>query len=440
MEPTIVEKCTPFTRSFGPELPTWFSLARIIDRVEALENLSRFWPTPDHPTRLTVTDDPEVGLMFREDHMEVGPNYFNQPGVIEKSLMGYWIGLKDSMTSQIATDFLWSILSSEKVKQHQQTVSAAWTQNLVSLRAYCGLGQNVLHHEEFCHVQRELGDGLIVGDGQSNELEAPVSWSIHSVVTDILKEVFLKLPLDRKSTFIERLVFLNHLEDDDNWSSLPSSKSIDEIDQKIWDHVQHITSTLGVEDAEVWNEMKPHLLARHPRKLKYFVLKNGLSWEIKNAIAKDPSIVAIEQGSNKYLYPSDVPLRISRANIFESFELESVTIVSCETPKPSQILEFDPHVRKVLYVRMCSGSEFNLADFMTSNPEHLVQQNTNIEFVEFNLAALRFAIKTKGTLQSSSKLIDWQKWLDWEGSSYDPSKSAYRPHAAIDGINWFRTN
>lgn len=435
-----VTTCTPFTRSFGPELPGWFRTARIIEKVESVETLDRYWPHPDRRLKLTINKSKDSGLVFRDDFVEIGSDYFDKVGLLEKALMGYWIGLKDSMTAQIATDLLWTVHHSELPDLNSKNQTTLWTNQLVSLKAYCGLGLNVLHHEEFCQVQRELGEGLVVGSGEASAQEAPVLWSIHQIITGALAKVFVGLPLEQKASLLKKLVFLNHFDNDDSWPDISNLRSLAELDQKLWDHVNHITASLGLDSNVLWDSIKSQLITRSDRLLKYFVVRDGLSWDLKNIKPNAKSVVMLEQGVDKYLFPSDVPLRMSRASIFEALRLESVTVVGCETPRPSELLEFEPYVRKILFVKMCSGVEFRLSELLMNDQNAIVQANKDIEFVEFNLAAVRFAVKTKGTLQSSSRIIDWQKWLEWNGSIYDPERSAYRPRAAIDGINWFRTN
>jgi len=440
-EPLVLSGCSLFSRSFSPAPPEFIQKSMLLSRINKLDELSLLWPKPDHTVSLKVMADKRYPLAFRDDLIEVGRNDLFKLGQIEKALLGYWIGLKDPSTTQVASDLVWSILFDglDRVKDSKAAGPKVWTENLLTLKGYCGLGKNVLHHEEFCKIQRDLGEGLVVGDTVYDTDEEPVSWSLHGLVSNVLQTVFLKLSLEEKAAFLKKLIFLNHIEADSGFALIGRSSSLAELDQRLWDYVRHMTSSLGIHQEKLWAATKPLLLTENQKPIDYFIVAHNLSWKISDA-QNTQRIPIIEKSSAKYLYPSDVPVWMARAKIFQELNLASVTIVGCDTPSPSRLLEFEPYVRRVTFVKMCSGVEFELGQLVLKGSEEYVQADKNVEFVEFNLAPLRLALRTRGQLQSSGQLTDWQKWLHWKGSQFDTNKAAFRPRAALDAINYYRTN
>lgn len=435
----IIELCSLKSRSFSEPPPNWLRGQLTFDRIEWVETLASLWERPDHKIKLVISNDDDVYLSYRDESLQIGRSALEKPGVLERALISYWIGLRDTISSQIATDLIWSIMG--KSPSQVNFSFQSWTELLVSLKSYCGKSLNILQHEEFCQIQRNLGDGLVVGQKLNDEDQKAVHWALHIAATKYLRQAFDRMPLTRKKTFLEGLIFINRIEDETLWSKLDQMGSVEELDQVFWSYVLQITSSLGVEESELWEIAKPSMIQYSNYPVNYMVLNSGLSWSLPikptNPAAKTSEII-IEQVSDKYLFPSDVPLHFSRQSVFDNREIESVTIVDCVTPQPKKVLEFDPYVRRVLYVRICEDSKDHLKDLLSMGADRFVQKHKDIEYIEFNLSALRLAQRTKGNLQGSTKIEDWSHWLDWQKLDFDQEKSAFRPRAVIDAINSFR--
>ena len=422
-------KCNLKNRSLTEAPPEWVRDIRALERVEDIEFMAYFWAEPDTKLRLHLDDSLDSYVSFRDGVLQVSPAALSEPGVFEKALMTYWLGINDPVTAQSAVDFLWKTRQYEEMEQD----NSFWLKHLVSLRSYCGLKLNTLHHEDFCSIQRELGDGLVVTESDGGS----VHWSMHNVFSQIMSKVFKMLPLKDKQKFVHRLIFLNKIEEPYPWAHVSYMESLGELDLTFWNQVLHIFSSLDIDYNLLWAAAWEHLPSRSNQEFHYTVVDRDISWNLP--VGMNPRNSFVEHSSSKFLFPSDIPLRFSRNEIMSSMKVDGVSIVACETPTPKRLLEFQPYTNKVLFVRVCDDKPQQVAEILSMTPPKFIASNSEVEFIEFNLSALKLASDNKGSLQSHNEIQSWSKWLEWQDFVYDKERSAYRPRAVYDGIGWFRS-
>jgi hypothetical protein len=437
MDGVVVPQCTLWGRSFGPQgLPSTLRANRVLERVEWLENLRPLWAAPDQKIKLEVTSDPKSSVSITESSVQIPVTELSTGDFLDRALIGAWVGLNDPINNQAVTDFLWSILRKDLVLERRVHGETTWAHSLVTLPSYCHRGLDILAHREYCILQNQLRDGLIVDDPQI------VPWSFYRPLADVMASVFLRLSVGEKAEFLKKLVFLNSLEDGQSWVEVAHRRSLHEMDLEFWNHLEYVLAPLGLERDLLWSSAKNLMVTKSRQPLRYFLFSSGV--EVPSPGPTLPAYgrsarIVVEKGSSKFLYPSDVPLRFPRIELLENSTDVQITLVGCQAPSPTRLLEFETYARRVTFVHLCQPPAALVGELLEKGEERFLAMRKNVEFIEFNLASLRLATKTQGAPKSTAKLDDWRRWLEWKGVEFDKTKEVYRPKAAIDGVNSFRT-
>lgn len=427
LEESSISTCDFHTRSLADAPPKWIIDNKVLERIESIESLRYFFPESAHQVTLSLVDSESISIQFEGQAIKVGIRLLKVPGVLERALIANWIGITDPITGQAVADFAWeSLLGKDKSVRY----ATDWISSISNLGSYCQPGLNLLQHEEFCHAQREMGDGLVY-DGH----DEVVPWGMHIVIKQVLQSIFLRLPLEQKNSFLQKLYFLNRFEDSTYWSQVSNLPRIQDVDHSFINQIMNILDPLDLPISVIEPAIKDYLILTSTKKFNYVVLDSNLEFDLGDSNADSRYI--FENGSRKIFYPSEAGLRVSRANIFKFLKVSSVTFVGCETPSVEQLLEFDRYTKRVLFIKMCEESN-SLKSFLARGPQAFIDADSKVKFIEFNLSSLKLVIRNKGQISLSVGMPGWHDWLEWADVQFDKNKQAFRPRGVYDGIVYYR--
>jgi hypothetical protein len=230
---------------------------------------------------------------------------------------------------------------------------------------------------------------------------------------------------------------LNALDDKGGFAEMIQARDLKDLDRAFENQVHQVLAPLDLDREKVLAATKKYEVTDPRKQYDYIVIDNNIDWSYPDAA---PRPYVIESGAGKYMYPSDIPLYFSRQQFFDELNVRTVTIVSCRTPRPSRILQFDSPLRgvkKVLFLRVCNDPE-RVDKILAMGPQNYVNADKSSEFIEFNLAGLRVVKKQKGELQGALDVHSLGRWLEWQGMEFENLHATYRPLAAYDGVSRMR--
>lgn len=425
-----IQSCSLQQASFAEAPPDWFQKLDILNRIESVNYISSYWGQPREKMSLIIKSGLKPEIHFRDQVIILNQASLSQGAILEKSLLQYWLASGDFMSAEITANVVWSIHEGKK-EFHPKP----WLQDYSSLNRYCQRGLNILQHAEFCSIQNEMRDSLIEADSDIS----PTLWSLNKSISEILIQGFYNLPLKDKEKFLQNIVFMNGSEDFEQLleASLDANDFAD-LDSSFELIVHYMLAPLDIDVNYFQKPLLMHSSTFSKQKYDYIILADDVSPDFRSNYFNDSKNIVLEQGSEKSLYPSDTGLYISRSQFFNKMDIESVTLIGCQLPRPKRLLEFESYAEEVLFVKVCDDVG-QIQEMIEMGARKFVRLDHNIEFVEFNIAALKFAAQKRGELQSSAKLKSWQKWLQWQDYVFESDSKAYRPRAVYDAVGLFRS-
>lgn len=401
----------------------------LIKRVNQVEFVREHLGNPTKKISIYIEKGPNEVLQFREDSITVSEPVLKQVGRFEKVLLQYWLGSSDFMTAEVAAQVLWSIFTGE----HEKT-RGPWLQSFATLSGYCQRQLYTLQHAEFCDLQNQMRDTLI----EAEENPQPLLWSLHRVVSDVLIDGFNKLSLKEKRKFLRNIAFMNRFDDVTfGLEQALNAGDLTAMDDQLESIIRYAIAPIDISPRAFTNAFLQRRSTDRSEAFDYVLVAPEVGADLNATTLMADRNVVVESGAQKFLYPSDVGLNVSRSRIFEDFNVKTVTYVGCELPRPRRLLEFEGYAEKILFVKVCDDVG-QVKDLLATGTHELLKADKDLEFVEFNLAALKLATKRRGDLQSANQIRNWSQWLQWQDYVYDDSREAFRPRAVYDAVTFFR--
>jgi hypothetical protein len=424
-----IKKCDLRTRTLSKTPDSWIQQTTLISRINRLDALIYLLPEPMSRVQIMIAEEDPDQLTLSANLIQIGKNQIMRPTVLERALITYWFGHRDPLASQVIADFVWSYMRGETKKISR---AEPWLMSYSGLATYCSKRGNLMAHEEYCSLQRELGDGLV----SDYDDEAGVVWSLHPIYTKLLARIFLNSSVENQQKLIKRLVFINSFEDLGEFLSAKTYLGLEDLDLGFQKSVASAFAPLGLSQVEIDEAVEPFLM-RNARELPYLVFGDDIDGD--QAVSLPNSIV--ESGAAKRIYPSRLTSHISRQDIFKYLDVREVVFVGCYPPQVKHLLEFEDYTNKITFIRMCDAKGDDLKRILYFGTESFLRLHPKTEFIEFNLKALKVAQRIKGLpSEEFVDLSDLTNWIESQGSSFDSSKQAYRPHSAFAAVSWYRWN
>ncbi len=424
-----IQTCDLEEVSFSSPPPLRIQKNKILERVEALEFLSEYWGQPNFKISIVIEPGPKQKLHFREDHILISDPMLYKEGVLEKAIMQYWLGSADFMTAEIITSTIWNVYKDKRSFKKEN-----WLKDFSTLIRYCQRGLNILQHSEYCQIQNELQESLV----EAGTDPTPIIWSLSQTITEILTESFYNLSLSDKKKFLTNLVFLNSFEEAEAiLTGISGEESLQELDSRFETLLNYALAPVDVGFSAFRNPILSRLASG--KNYDFVIVNSDVDADLEGLYYNDNKNVILEVGGAKTLYPSDAKLYLSRNNFFKTQKIKSLSIVGCDIPRPRRLLEFEGKVDQILFVKVCEDAG-QIQAIIETGAKNYVQNDSDIEFVEFNLAALKVATRHRGDLHSSAEIRHWRNWLQWTDSVYEDTFQAYRPLSPIDAVTLFRSS
>jgi hypothetical protein len=424
----VISACDLRVRTLGETPAEWLLASRLIARVDAFETYRFLLPEVQKKLRIIIAESRPNDLLFGTDELTIGKNLLQESGVLEKAILVYWYNHSDPMAAHIISEFTWAYLSG-----HLGGVRALpepWLLSYADMSGYCLRGVPLYHHHEYCNLYKELGDGLVQEDLKG---EARV-WSLNQIYSKILVNLYKKSSVETQRLFLERLLFLNTFEELSEHYTQNEEPNLEVLDAAFMKVGLTAFMTLGLEESDIQDAIEPYLM-RNARKVPYLVMSD-VEMEIPKAM---PNALLESSKATKTFYPSGLEVHVSRHEIFNYLDISEVLFVGCEPPQVRALLDFEPYVRTITFVKVCDDSKEQLAELLNTGVKRYLQLKPNTSFIEFNLKALKVTKNLKG-LPSSVRADIYQlaDWLESQAEQFDEGKKAYRLQSAYAGINYYR--
>lgn len=429
----IIPTCSLLTRlTHNPKLPEVLQ-HNLISRIESLVDLVPYTDVTLAPTTVYILPGKEAALSIDNQVIKISLSNLDAPGVLERALLFSRLNNGRPIAAAATADFLWrEFIARTSISTHR-----SWRTYLSSIVSYCQSESKLLVHFDFCETQNEFIDSFIASDTPQ-----VIPWALSNFYSQYLSDLYKSLNLSEKAKLLNNLVFLD--EPDDLFiEKIGNSKSSLKNQELAFE--QLITSWIlpvDIEKTIVQKNLARYLL-RNQDAYNYIVVGRSsrdifpLEFTVEDDdVLSEPMI--IQYGGTRYFYPSDVPNKTARMDIFNATNIKNVIYVSCDLPEVESLLEFKPFTQKVTFVRQCESDDVDWNHVAAIGLNDFLKENSNTEFVEYNLSALALAQKMRGPLQNSDDFLAWQKWLNWEKSVPSEDPSVLRPLAAIDGVERYR--
>jgi hypothetical protein len=297
----------------------------------------------------------------------------------------------------------------------------------------------LLAHRAYCSAHNQYNDSFIT----DYEL-GPTPWSLVPYYVATLRDLYSQQNIQAKTDFLKNLVFLSEPESStfDRWPRISNLKKLDEVFIKV---SKDFFMPLMLPTPMVERALEKTRIAAH-REIDYVVIGRSARerfatevWQATMVAASpaDGNMVVVELGRQKYFFPSDVGYDLSRDEILKNHRIRNLVYVSCDVPEVASLLELQKIGSRVTFVRDCQGQVEWSRAFEQGLPTYLAH-HLEVEFIEFNLSAIRLAKRLNGTLRDVENMSAWQKWLKWQKVVADEEPKVSRPLAVIDGVRRFR--
>ena len=429
-----VDQCSTVNRLLDSAPPPVVESSHLLRRLMQLESMAPYLNYQDTLLIVDIDTTSTGVLSFEEDVIRISADKLKEKGVLERAILFLKLNNNSPLAAAAISDFLWS-----EFKDSQPDIEAKpWVSYVNTLKGYCRSQDVLLLHNDFCVTHNELSDSYISSDESS-----AVPWSLAPVYTQILRDIYRNSELREKQQFLMNLIFLGEIEDG-VIEELGSAQSINNFDnsfqQMVRDWVMPLVANESTVNAAIMKygiqsaaQVNYIYIGRSSRDL--FSIDFVPEAKGKQS-AKDQFV--IQSGTSQFFYPSEVPVRMSRKEVFRDFKVQNVIYVSCEMPEVESLLEFDGLAKRVIFIKECGDGVINWNAFVELGLNEFLTSNANIEFIEFNISALKLAKRVRGPLQDADNFVAWQKWLLWQKIVSDDGPQVQRPLSAIDGVSRFR--
>lgn len=453
----VIRQCDQVVRFAGifqKNISHWMPL---VHRLDQLQPLAPYVGGSDQPLQILIHEHSKNELVLSQDSPAnpynitvsedvIAKDVAENTGVIERAILFLKLNNGNAVGAAASADFLWSYL--KNINNNQLSPKAYWRSQLNSITKYCDSKDQLLIHHEFCFLHNRLKDSFIFETDKSM-----AGWSLVPIYTKALKDLYVSSDLTHKNQLLKNLFLLGDPED----SFLDNEKlSINESDKKFDNMLKGWLSPLLLPNAEITNltenfkfnnGLKYNYISVGRSSRNYFPLtfddsvseNERLNFsDYKNAKPALSEPLIIQFGTATYFYPSDLSLKTTREDLFKPGTIKNVIYVSCEMPEVDSLLEFEKLTKKVIFLKQCSRDDISWTAIARLGIAEYLTQNTKVEFVEYNLSALRLAEKVRGPLKNGEQFSEWQKWLLWRSIVEDNAPSIKRPISSIDGVRRFR--
>lgn len=426
------KRCTPIIRLLDGAPAKIVASAQLLSRINQLEKLAPFLNHEESELTININTQSRHELMLQGHSIRISADNLESKNLLERAILFLKLNNNSPLTASATADFL---LEEFKYKKND-LAPRPWVSFVGSLHSYCQSAGVLLVHYDFCQTQNELDDSYIISADST-----PVSWSLAPVYTQILKDIYRSSTLRGKQAIMSNLIFLGELEDT-FIAEISGSKSILSYEDSFFQMLRDWLMPLMINE-ELLESVIAKYKIKHAKNINYLYVGRSSRDVFPLAFSERVSqqskkLYLMQTGTNQFFYPSDIPVRMLRTEVYETFKVENTIYVSCDMPEVESLLEFDGLANRVLYIRQCSEDEIDWDSVVSIGLNEYLKSNANIEFVEFNVSALKLAKKVRGPLLDSDNFIAWQKWLLWQRIISDDGPQVQRPLSAIDGVRRFR--
>ncbi len=436
MEPghEITQACDPMVQLTAPAVTYDLIKTGLVERLDHLETMRAYVGATDARTQITINRQAQNQVLFQPGEIVVSYDQAMVPGLVERALLYQHFSGETDFAAAVKSDFLWG-----QFVTHGPIESQMWTSALSGMNGYCHSDHVLLAHRAYCTAHNEYNDSFIT----DYEL-GPTPWSLVPYFVSTIRRLYEEQPLDKKDEFLKNLIFLSEPESSafDHWPQISSLKKLDDV---FLVQAKNFLIPLMLPAIQVDRAIGETLFNKKDS-IDYVVIGRSARetfasdiWQgqvaKQVALAQTPTI--IELGLQKYFYPSDIGFNIGRSEIVKQHKIRNLAYISCEVPEIDNLLDLQSVSAHVTYVRDCDSHIDWSAAFSQGLPNYL-SHHLEIEFIEFNISALRLAKRLNGTLRDVENISAWQRWLKWQKVVADDEPTISRPLAVIDGVRRFR--
>ena len=428
----VLRTCEPAARLLDSLPSEVVTHSRLLQRLQRLEEVAPYVDSQQGFIALHIKTNMRKELLIQPQVITISEDYLYQPGLLEQAILFLKINNSNPLAASAVAQFLWQEFLSHDAKMEHGRL---WLAELDTLSGYCSSNHVLPVHYTFCDARNEMSDSYI-----SDEPAEAVPWSLLSTFSDVLRESYEAANFTQKKNILDNLMFLGEVEDtfiDD----IPTNKDLKSLDHSFQRMLSDWLMPLTL-DHEILQKSVGDQRLLQSTKADYVVVgrtsRNSFSFDFSRPEQLSQRQLIVESGINKYFFPSRVPFKTSRKDIFNEFQVQNVIYVSCEIPALENLLVYEGMVKRVLFVKQCSAEEIDWSQVAAQGIASYLKNNNGTQFVEFNLSALKFARRVRGPLSNSENFSAWQRWLLWQKIVNDDEPTVKRPLSAIEGVRRFR--
>lgn len=436
MEPghDITQTCDPFVQLTAPGITYDLLKTGLVERLDRLENIKKYVGATESRVQITINRNSKNQILFQPGEIIVSLDQAALPGLVERALLYEHFAGETDFAAAVKSDFLWAQFVTDTPIQPQ-----LWIAALSGMNGYCHSDHVLLSHNAYCSAHNQYNDSFI-----SDYELGPTPWSLVPYFVTTLRKLYQEQPIEKKESFLKNLIFLSEPESStfDRWPQISSSNKLDDV---FLVQAKNFLIPLML-PAEQVNRVVGETLFKNQSEIDYVVIgrsaRERFAEEIwQNQVAKQPVLinipVVVELGLQKFFYPSDVGFSLSRVDLLKKHKIRNLIYISCEVPEVENLLDLQNVAPHVTYLRDCDSQVDWSTAFQQGLPNYL-SHHPEIEFIEFNISALRLAKRLNGTLRDVDNISAWQRWLKWQKVVADDEPTVSRPLAVIDGVRRFR--
>lgn len=436
IETVVLEKCSMQSRLFSSPAPELVRKADLFRRIERLETVASYLDFSDIPLTVHIVNTTKTELRIDGATVSTSFDVLEKPGQLEKTLLFMKLNNNNPMSAAVMADFLWEELVAREELRNRVV---SWPQYFRSLHDYCKSDDVMPLHFQFCETHNALADSYII-DSESDTSAA--SWAMKPLYVEVLRKLYRSLDMLDKIKMLDRLIFLGEIGDEFIEVS-GSQKNIYQLDESYAQMLRDWLSPLLLPQEKIENLITAQLF-KSQSAINFLIVgrtsRDVFSFEYSSLAPeaiKEPLIV--QYGTKKYFYPNHLPMKIERTELFAKKQVKHFVFVSCELPEVQNLLDYEGLTQTIIYVRQCEPDDVDWGLVARNGLSSYLKNNLEVQFVEFNLNALRLAERVRGPLKETENFTSWQKWLLWQKIERDDSGSlVQRPVSAIDGVSRFR--
>lgn len=431
-EGTELLTCTAEIRLFAPQPEKILTDFHVIQRINRLEELVPYLDLNDTPLKIKIYTNEIRLLNLTGENLNISGDLLMAEGYLERAILTFRINRTNSLSAGVIADFIWQ----ELIEHRELEPIRPWITYLKSLKSYCLSDDRLLIHYDFCRAHNEMSDSYIT-DAESDA----ISWSMAPVYSYFLRKIYRESDIFIKKQILENLMFVGEIDE----------TFIEEIKNRRDPKATEASFFAGINDWLMPLLVPENLVTRvladssilNNQKYNYVYISR--SSQANFPLELNPQVSdgrgerhIVQYGTNQYYYPSDVALKFAKPKLFKTNTVKSFIYVSCHMPDVQTLLQFDSYTQQIIYLRQCEPEDIDWSELYKKGLDEYVKANEEVQFVEFNLSALKLAQRLRGPLKNSDSFSSWQRWLLWQRTVNDQGYQIQRPLSAIDGVGRFR--